>query len=288
LRSSASSDPSTGYRPAGVALSIAGFDPSSGAGVTADLAVFAAHGIFGTSAISAMTVQSTMGVAAVRAVDAAWLLRTLEHISVDLPPAGVKIGMLASDAIVRTVAEFLQTVPSQVPVVIDPVLRSSSGHQLLESQGERRIHSELLPVAGWLTPNWAELSTLTGRPVRTVEQAREAADVLGKQHPRLYIVATGGDQNPPVDLLRAPGGAVQTFTGEYVDTTSTHGTGCAFSSALLSRLILGDAPAVAVARAKAYVTEALRSAPGLGHGRGPLDLLWPLRAGGATARRRNC
>jgi hydroxymethylpyrimidine/phosphomethylpyrimidine kinase len=271
-----------------VALSIAGFDPSSGAGVTADLAVFAAHGIFGTSAISAMTVQSTMGVAAVRAVDAAWLLRTLEHISVDLPPAGVKIGMLASDAIVRTVAEFLQTVPSQVPVVIDPVLRSSSGHQLLESQGERRIHSELLPVAGWLTPNWAELSALTGRPVRTVEQAREAADVLGKQHPRLYIVATGGDQNPPVDLLRAPGGAVQTFTGEYVETTSTHGTGCAFSSALLSRLILGDAPAVAVARAKAYVTEALRSAPGLGHGRGPLDLLWPLRAGGGTARRRNC
>ena len=101
-------------------------------------------------------------------------------------------------------------------------------------------------------------------------------------------MATGGDQKEPVDLLRVPGGAVQTFSGEHVETTSTHGTGCAFSSALLCRLILGDAPAKAVAAAKAYVTEALRSAPGLGHGRGPLDLLWPLRANGATARRRNC
>lgn len=283
MRPAASSDTKTGYRPAGVALSIAGFDPSSGAGVTADLAVFAAHGIFGTSAISAMTVQSTMGVAAVRAVDAAWLLRTLEHVSTDLPAAGVKIGMLASDDIVRVVAGFLQGVPYEVPVVIDPVLRSSSGHQLLESQGERRIHTELLPLAGWVTPNWAELSILAGRPVRTIEQAREAAEILGKRHPRLHIVATGGDQREPVDLLRVPGGAVQAFPGEHVETTSTHGTGCAFSSALLSRLILGDAPAVAVARAKAYVAEALRSAPGLGHGHGPLDLLWPLRAG-----RRNC
>lgn len=283
MRPAASSEPRSGYRPAAVALSIAGFDPSSGAGVTADLAVFAAHGIFGTSAISAMTVQSTMGVAAVRAVDAEWLLRTLEHVSVDLPAAGVKIGMLASDAIVQAVAAFLQQVPYQVPVVLDPVLRSSSGHQLLESQGERRIHAELLPLVRWITPNWAELSILTGRAVRSIEQAREAADILGKQHPRLHIVATGGDRKEPVDLLRAPGGAVQTFSGEHVETTSTHGTGCAFSSALLCRLILGDAPAKAVAGAKAYVTEALRSAPGLGHGRGPLDLLWPLRAG-----RRNC
>ncbi|HZQ41831.1 MAG TPA: bifunctional hydroxymethylpyrimidine kinase/phosphomethylpyrimidine kinase [Acidobacteriaceae bacterium] len=283
MRPTASSEPTTGYRPPAVALSIAGFDPSSGAGVTADLAVFAAHGIFGTSAISAMTVQSTVGVAAVRAVDPEWLRRTLEHVSADLPAAGVKIGMLAADAIVRVVAGFLQGVPYQVPVVLDPVLRSSSGHQLLESQGERRIHAELLPVVGWITPNWSELSILAGMPVRKIEQAKEAADVLGKLHPRLHIVATGGDQKEPVELLRMPGGAVQTFPGEHVETTSTHGTGCAFSSALLSRLILGEAPAVAVARAKAYVTQALRLAPGLGRGRGPLDLLWPLRGG-----QRNC
>lgn len=271
------SEPPIGYRPAAVALSIAGFDPSSGAGVSADLAVFAAHGLFGTSAITAMTVQSTMGVAGVRPVDGAWLLKTIEHVSADLPAAGVKIGMLGSDEIVRAVASFLQTAPPDLPVVLDPVLRSSSGHELLEPEAVRRIEAELLPVVRWITPNWNELSAFTGLPVRTLEEANEAADALGKLHPGLHIVATGGDQEEPVDLLRAPNGAVQTFPGERVETTATHGTGCAFSSALLCRLIQGDAPAAAVAGAKAYITEALRLAPGLGHGRGPLDLLWPLR-----------
>ena len=270
-------EPQTGPRPPAVALTVAGFDPSSGAGVTADLSVFAAHGIFGTSAITATTVQSTMGVSAVRAADAAWLLRTLEFVSTDLPAAGVKVGMLATDPIVRAVVEFLLNAEGRVPVVFDPVIRSSSGYELMDPAALRRIHAEFLPLVGWITPNWEELSTLSGMKVRTIEDVNRAADALGKQHPGLYIVATGGDQEEPLDFLRAPGGAVQTFRGERVQTTSTHGTGCAFSAALLSRLILGDAPAKAVANAKAYVTEALRSAPGLGHGRGPLNLLWPLR-----------
>jgi hydroxymethylpyrimidine/phosphomethylpyrimidine kinase len=271
-------------RPPAVALSIAGFDPSSGAGITADLSVFAAHGLFGTSAITATTVQSTMGVAAVRAADPAWLLRTLEYVSTDLPAAGVKVGMLATDQIVRAVVEFLGTAQSRIPVVFDPVLRSTSGFELLEAAALRRVHAEFLPLVNWITPNWAELSVLSGVKVRSIEDVNRAADALGKLHPGLYIVATGGDQEEPLDFLRAPGGAVQTFRGERVETTSIHGTGCAFSAALLCRLILGDAPAKAVANAKAYVTEALRSAPGLGHGPGPLNLLWPLRSG----RRRNC
>lgn len=284
MRSSSGFESQTAPRTLAVALTIAGFDPSSGAGVSADLSVFAAHGIFGTAAITATTIQSTMGVAAVRATDPAWLSRTLEYVSTDLPAAGVKVGMLAIDLIVRAVVEFLQTAQGRIPVVFDPVIRSSSGHELLDPAALRRIHAELLPLLGWITPNWTELSVLSGERVRSLEEANQAADALGKQHPGLYIVATGGDQQEPIDLLRAPGGAVQTFRGERVETTSTHGTGCAFSSALLSRLILGDAPAKAVANAKAYVTEALRSAPGLGHGPGPLDLLWPLRAG----RRVNC
>lgn len=270
-------EPPIGFRPVAVALSIAGFDPSSGAGITADLAVFAAHGLFGTSAITALTVQSTQGVESVRSVDPAWLLRTIEHVSADLPAAGVKIGMLASQDIVSNVASFLQAAPRDLPVVLDPVLRSSSGHELLDPEAIRRIEAELLPVVSWITPNWKELSALTGLPVRSLEEANEAANALGKLHPGLHIVATGGDQDEPVDLLRAPNGAVQTFQGKRVETTATHGTGCAFSSALLCRLILGEAPAAAVAGAKAYVAEALRLAPGLGHGRGPLDLLWPLR-----------
>ena len=268
----------TDPRPPAIALTIAGFDPSSGAGITADLSVFAAHGIFGTSAITATTVQSTMGVAGVRAADPAWLSRTLEYVSTDLPAAGVKVGMLATDSVVRAVVEFLGTAKGQVPVVFDPVLQSSSGYELLDPAALRRIHAEFLPLVSWITPNWQELSILSGVKVRTIEDVNRAADALGKLHPGLYIVATAGDQAEPVDFLRAPGGAVQTFRGERVETTSTHGTGCAFSAALLSRLILGDAPAKAVANAKRYVTEALCLAvPGIGHGRGPLNLLWPLR-----------
>ena len=271
-------------RPPAVALTIAGFDPSSGAGITADLSVFAAHGIFGTSAITATTVQSTMGVAGVRAADPVWLLRTLEYVSIDLPAAGVKVGMLATDPIVRAVVEFLQTAQGRIPVVFDPVIRSSSGFDLLDPAALRRIQAEFLPLVDWITPNWDELSVLSGLRVDSLESANKAADSLGKRHPKLHIVATGGDQEEPLDLLRTPGGAVRTFSGERVETTSTHGTGCAFSASLLSRLILGDAPAKAVGNAKAYVTEALRSAPGLGRGRGPLNLLWPLRSG----RRVNC
>jgi hydroxymethylpyrimidine/phosphomethylpyrimidine kinase len=226
-----------------------------------------------------MTVQSTMGVAAVRAADPAWLLRTIQHVSADLPAAGVKIGMLGSDAVVRAVVGFLRSAPAGVPVVLDPVLRSSSGHELLEGQAVRRVQTEMLPLVRWITPNWTELSILAGLPVGSMEQAKEAADALGKRHPGLHIVATGGDQKEPADLLRVPGGAVQVFRGERVETTATHGTGCAFSASLLCRLIMGEAPAVAVTGAKAYVTEALRSAPGLGHGRGPLNLLWPLQTG---------
>lgn len=283
MPSAATPEPPVAYRPPAVALSIAGFDPSSGAGISADLAVFQAHGLFGTSAITAMTVQSTVGVAAVRSTDPAWLLHTIEHVSADLPAAGVKIGMLGSVDSVRAVATFLQSAPPNLPIVLDPVLRSSSGHDLLEPEAVRRIEAELLPLVRWITPNWTELSILSGLPVRTIEQASDAAAALGKLHPGLHIVATGGDQDEPVDLLRIPGGAVQSFRGERVDTTSTHGTGCAFSSALLCRLILGDAPAIAVAGAKAYVTEALRLAPALGHGRGPLDLLWPLRIAASAA-----
>jgi hydroxymethylpyrimidine/phosphomethylpyrimidine kinase len=276
LRSSHSST-RPGAESQAVALTIAGFDPSGGAGVTADIAVFAAHGLYGTAAITALTIQSTLGVTDVRPVDPAWLLETVRCVSADLPAAGIKIGMLGSEQIVRTVAGFLRLAPSKVPVVLDPVLRSSSGRELLEPSAMRTLHDELLPLVSWATPNWAELAALTGLKIRSLEQARRAADALGQLHPALHIVVTGGDQKEPVDLLRMPGGAVQSFRGRRIETTSTHGTGCAFSCALLAQLIDGEPPGSAVGYAKAYVTEALRRAPGIGHGRGPLDLLWTLR-----------
>jgi hydroxymethylpyrimidine/phosphomethylpyrimidine kinase len=264
-------------------LTIAGYDPSSGAGMTADLQVFAAHGVYGVSAITALTVQSTVGVAAVEPVAPQWLRQTLDALATDLPAQGIKIGMLGSAATVAEVASFLDvkdqvsSPTSFIPIVLDPVLTSSSGTILLQPGALELLRFELLPVVGWVTPNWAELAALTGLPVDSLATAEAAMHKLGTLHPRLSIVATGGDQARPIDLLRLPDGKITLFEGERVETTSTHGTGCAFSSALLCRLMRGDEPVEAARAAKNYVRVALRQAPRLGHGRGPLHLLWPLR-----------
>lgn len=274
--------------PATVALTIAGFDPSSGAGVTADLSVFAAHGLYGTSAITVMTVQSTLGVAATQEIAPDFLDHTLRHLTTDLPPKGIKIGALGSGRLAYSVAGFLQQSQRQrsaneaVPVVFDPVIVSSSGHALFVPQDVALLHEVLLPSVSWITPNWCELALLTGLPVKAMGQAEIAVHHLGERHPHLHIVATGGDQQSPTELLRTPGGGLYSEPGEHLESSSTHGTGCAFSSALLAYLIQGKAAREAVASAKSYVTEAIRRAPGLGHGRGPLDLLWPLRASVGT------
>ena len=270
--------------PPPIALTIAGFDPSNGAGITADLQTFAAHGLFGTSAITALTVQSTLRVDYVEPVSEKLLLDTLYELGADLPPAGIKIGMLATSEIVSQIALFIQVVLDKmidkikIPIVLDPVILSSSGAPLLDSKGIRYLQDKLLDGVSWITPNWAELAVLTGRKLQFAPDTEAALHVLGQRYPHLHIVVTGGDHgDEPIDLLRTPDGKIHRFPGKRNDTTSTHGTGCAFSSALLSRLILGDAPVAAVAAAKAFVEGALRHAPGVGHGRGPMDLLWPLR-----------
>ena len=266
-----------------VALTIAGHDPSSGAGISADLQVFSAYRLVGLSAITALTAQSTLGVSAVEPVLPAFLGQVLSVLDADLPPDGVKIGMLGSAAMASTVASFLQVKHQYFPdkpfisIVLDPVLVSSSGAALLTPEGVDILRRELLPLAGWVTPNWAELAVLTGLPVSSLGQAEAAMHQLGTLHPHLHVVATGGDQARPIDLLRLPDGSIHRFEGERIETKSTHGTGCAFSSALLCRLLLGEEPVAAVRAAKEYVTEAIRRAPGIGHGHGPPDLLWPLR-----------
>ncbi len=257
-------------------LTIAGLDPSSGAGVTADLQTFSAHRLYGTCCITALTVQSTQGVAFVEPV-ADLIPQTLAHLHADLPAAGIKIGMLATAAAVQAVASFLQASRSaRVPVVLDPILRSSSGASLLSAEGLACLQSELLPLVDWITPNSAELAVLSGRQVKLAADLEPALRKLARLHPHLHIVATAGDYQTPTDLLLTPTGEIHGFEGVHIDTSSTHGTGCAFSSAVLSRLVLGDSPVAAVTAAKSYVSEALRRAPGLGKGRGPLNLLWPL------------
>ena len=264
-------------------LTIAGFDPSSGAGVTADLMVFAAHGLFGVSCITALTVQSTTGVVATHSVAAEVVRATLSCLQADLPAAGVKIGMLGTALNVEAVADFLTMVRGldgdgkRTPVVLDPVLRSSSGRELLDAGGVRLIRERLLPMVDWVTPNLDELGILTGQSVAGRDDIAAAAHALQSYGANLNVLATGGHLNPPDDLVVTAGGELHWLAGEQIVTRSTHGTGCALSSALLSRIVLGDDAVSASVAAKKYVAEAIRSATPLGQGHGPINHLWPLR-----------
>jgi hydroxymethylpyrimidine/phosphomethylpyrimidine kinase len=264
-------------------LTIAGFDPSSGAGVTADLMVFAAHGLFGVSCITALTVQSTMGVMATYPVAAEVVRSTLDCLQADLPAAGIKIGMLSTASNVATVADFLTELRglhgqgTRVPVVLDPVLRSSSGRELLDPEGVTSLRERLLPLVDWVTPNLDELGILTVRSVVGRNDLAAAGRALQSCGSNLNVFATGGHLNPPDDLVLTAGGEEHWLAGEHIVTQSTHGTGCALSSALLSRIVLGDDALSASVAAKKYVAEAIRSAAPLGCGHGPINHLWPVR-----------
>ncbi len=261
-----------------IALTIAGFDPSSGAGVTADLKVFAAHGVYGLSVPTALTVQSTSGVRRVEAVSAATVTEMIGFLEEDLAIDGVKIGMLADAEIVTEVAAFLgrllQSKPL-TPVVLDPVLRSSSGAVLLTGDGLGRMRDLLLPLVSCVTPNLAELGVL----LRRAEVARGELPVAAAELQSLgaqAVLVTGGHLDPPDDYLRMRDGQTCWLPGERVNTRSDHGTGCAFSSALLCGLMQGLPMEQAAAAAKRYVAGALRAAYPIGAGRGPMHHLFAL------------
>jgi hydroxymethylpyrimidine/phosphomethylpyrimidine kinase len=268
-------------------LTIAGFDPSSGAGVTADLMVFAAHGLFATACITALTVQSTLGVRATYGVGAEVVKETLECLDADIRPNGIKIGMLYSHTNIHIICDYLAIMnallegQARVPVVLDPVMRSSSGRELLDLHGVAVLRERLLPMVDWVTPNLDELAVLANRPVArrgdVADACRSLQDRVGDAWGRrLGILATGGHMDPPDDFLLTPDGESCWLPGERVETQSTHGTGCALSSSFLSRLVLGDTPRQAAEAAKLYVAGGLRAAVEIGHGRGPMKHLWPL------------
>ncbi|HLH36557.1 MAG TPA: bifunctional hydroxymethylpyrimidine kinase/phosphomethylpyrimidine kinase [Alloacidobacterium sp.] len=263
-----------------IALTIAGFDPSSGAGISADLKVFAAHRVYGMACITALTVQSTLGVRRVEPVEAATVREMLACLREDAVPAGVKIGMLATAGIVDEVAEFLAfggVVRERV--VLDPVVRSSSGRELLDREGVVRLRAELLGRVGWVTPNVDELAVLVGAAPLEREDVPRAAAELGRAYPGLHVLVTGGEMERPDDFLLLPSGESVWLEGSRVETTSTHGTGCALSSALLCELIAGKGPEAAARDAKEYVTKALRAAYAVGRGRGPMDHLFGMCMG---------
>jgi hydroxymethylpyrimidine/phosphomethylpyrimidine kinase len=262
-----------------VCLTIAGFDPSSGAGITGDLKTFASYGIYGVAAITALTVQSTQGVRQTDPIRPSLLRETLVCLAEDIELAGVKLGMLASAGLVAEVEHFLRDRPElRRRVVLDPVVRSSSGAALLDAEGTALLRERLLGAVGWITPNLDELALLTNVEVRSREQVEVAAERLARQaanagNPDLAIVVTGGHLDRPDDFLLLDGQG-SWLAGERVETRSTHGTGCAFSSALLAELVLGRPRRDAVEGAKRYVYEALRAACPVGQGHGPLHHLF--------------
>ena len=268
-------------------LTIAGFDPSSGAGITADLMVFAAHGLFGTAAVTALTVQSTLGVKASHPVKAEVLADTLDCLSDDLPPAGVKIGMVGSSDNIFIISRYVANMQRSdsgrtTPVVLDPVLSSSSGGRLLSEDGRAALKADLLPLAAWITPNAPELEALTGHGIRAAEdlsaaaKALQASIVVRANGTRIGVFAKGGHLDKPDDFLLTQDGEGYWLRGDRIETNATHGTGCALSSAFLSRLVLGEDALSAGKKAKEYVAEAIRQGPRIGRGKGPMELLWPL------------
>jgi hydroxymethylpyrimidine/phosphomethylpyrimidine kinase len=262
-----------------VGLTIAGSDPSGGAGIQADLTTFAAHGVHGTSVVTALTAQNTLGVQGVEVTPPAFVAAQLDSVLADLSVSAVKTGMLATEEIVRLVAE--RAVAGDLPsLVVDPVMVASTGSRLLTEGAERAYVEALLPAATVITPNLREATVLLGsdRALATSADVRARADALQALCPGGWVVVTGGHADPDtigsvgaVDLVLHDG-EVHELVGAWVPTDNDHGTGCTFAAATAARLAHGDDPLAAIGAAKTFVASQIRRSAGwrLGHGRGPV------------------
>jgi hydroxymethylpyrimidine/phosphomethylpyrimidine kinase len=259
-------------------LTIAGFDPSAGAGITADIKTIAAHGCYGVAVITALTVQSTRGVRRVQPVDPGLVWDSLEELAGDVKVSAVHIGMLGSGEVATKVADFVEK--AGLPnLVLDPILRSSSGAELLDETGIKVLRERLLPMASVITPNAEEAATLIGRSgavVVTIEEMKDAARGLlemGAQR----VVITGGHLEKATDLLSLGSAGLQTFKADRLNSDCTHGTGCAFSTAIACQLAQGRSLEEAVLLAKAFVTAAIGNAYAIGKGQGPVNHMYRMK-----------
>jgi hydroxymethylpyrimidine/phosphomethylpyrimidine kinase len=274
-----------------VVLTIAGFDPSSGAGVTADIKTIAAHACYGVACITAMTVQSTSGVRRAEPVNPTLLTESLEELASDVEIAAVHIGMLGSGKIVGALADFLlgeagnharsgspdRPIKARLRnIVLDPILKSSSGADLLDASGTRLMIERLIPLADVITPNVAEAAAITGIKIKEIAEMKTAAAKLHEMGAPAVVI-TGGDLEKAIDLLSFTTGrgiAQEVFKAERQRSHSTHGTGCAFATAMACHLALDHGLAEAALLAKTYVTAAISYGYPLGHGIGPVHHLY--------------
>ncbi len=260
-----------------VVLTIAGFDPSSGAGVTADIKTIAAHACYGVSCITAMTVQSTSGVKRVQPADPALVTDTLNELAADLEIAAIHIGMLGTGKVAQAVADFLAAPKRRLPnIVLDPILKSSSGAELLDSAGTQILIERLIPLSDVVTPNTDEAAAITGMTVRELDEMKAAAAKLHELGAPTVVV-TGGHLEKAMDLLSFTtkrGIEQEIFKAERQRSNSTHGTGCAFATAIACHLAMDRGLAEATLLAKTYVTAAISNGQPLGKGTGPVHHLY--------------
>ena len=256
--------------PMTVALTIAGSDSGGGAGIQADLKTFAAFGVYGTSAVTAVTAQNTVTVTRVQEIDPAVVAAQIDAVAVDFPVAAVKTGMLANAAIVEAVAATVKR--RALPhLVVDPVMVSKGGAALLSRDATEALRLMLLPMAEMVTPNLPEAERLSGVTITDEATAREAARRIAAHGARTVLVKGGhGSGSEAIDLFH-DGRIFESFRGPRLQTRNTHGTGCTLSAAIAALLALGSPPLEAAFRAKAWLHDAILAGPGLGGGAGPVD-----------------
>jgi len=251
-----------------VALTIAGSDPSGGAGIQADLKTFHQLGVYGEAVITLITVQNTVALECVECLPAVLVLHQLRAVLDDIPPVAAKTGALGNRAIVEAIA--CAACDFRFPLVVDPVLVSQHGRALAEHEALPAIREQLVPRASLLTPNLAEAEALTGLEVRDLAGMHKAARRLHEMGAKAVLVKGGHLEGDAVDVLYTTG-LTREFRAPRIPTRHTHGTGCTYSAAITAELAMGALLEEAVSRAKMFVTEAIRSAPGLGRGSGPLN-----------------
>lgn len=251
-----------------VALTIAGFDPSGGAGVAADIKTFTAFGCFATAAITSLTFQNTMGVFGAAHQTAEAVRAQVLPVVEDFRVACAKTGMLPTREVILEVARLFREEALPAPVV-DPVVRSTSGFDLIDDEALTALRTELLPLARVLTPNIPEAERLTGFEIKDEEGMRRAARAMREMGARAVLVKGGHLKGDALDVLDEAG-RVTIFRGERIETTSTHGTGCTLAAAIAACTGRGMNLEESVGAAKRFVADAIRHAPGLGHGHGPI------------------
>jgi hydroxymethylpyrimidine/phosphomethylpyrimidine kinase len=252
-----------------VALTIAGSDPSGGAGLQADLKTFHRFGVYGEAVATLITVQNTRGVTRVSTLDADLVAQQIRAVIEDIPPQAAKAGALGSREVVETVAREAERFA--FPLVVDPVMISKHGTHLIDPDAIHALVECLIPRAFLLTPNLDEAAALAGFAVEDRDAMVRAAEKLASLGAVNVLVKGGHLRGDALDVLRLASGEIMEYTAPRIETRHTHGSGCTYSAAITAELAKGTVLAEAVARAKSFITEAIRTAPGLGAGEGPLN-----------------